>query len=89
MDKISKIIINDNKQLEVDNIIKVKSFNTEEFVLETTTGPLIIQGEGLEMDSINTSNNKSCIKGIFYKIIFHEVDKKKKKDENFIKKLLK
>ena len=55
-------IINRNS-LQLNGIKKVVSFDTREFVIETSKGPVHIYGENLELGSLDTINGNIIING--------------------------
>lgn len=90
MDNYCKMIVLNKKEIDIDNLVKVTSFNSNEFILITSIGQIIIKGNNLEMSNINTTTNKITITGDIVNIHFGEANGKiKKHDEPFIKKLFK
>ena len=43
------ITLNERKNIIITGVKKIDSFDNEEFLLETTMGPIVIKGEDLEI----------------------------------------
>ena len=55
--------LNNRKKLAMTCVKDVDSFDTEEFLLETTMGFLVIRGENLHMKNLNVDEGKLTIQG--------------------------
>ncbi len=55
--------LNNRKKLEITGVKDVDSFDTEEFLLETTMGFLVIRGENLHMKNLDVDEGKLTIQG--------------------------
>ena len=74
--------------LNLSGINKILSFNSEEFLLDSSMGVIKVNGEGLELLSLDKNNNTSSIKGKINAISY--VDKhKKNKEDSFLSRLFK
>ncbi len=85
------IIITNKNEIKVTELVKLNSFNEQEFNLTTSAGTILIIGNHLEMDNIDQNANELKIKGNIKKIVLDpsKEAEKKKKEKNFIKKIFK
>ena len=60
---ISEIKINDRKKISLSGIKKLVSFDPEEFLMDTTLGPLVLKGSSLEIVKLDTLSGNLNIKG--------------------------
>ena len=92
-DNISRnhgISINDRETIYITGVLKIDSFDEEEFLLETSMGYLAIKGEGLEIIKLDTKDGIVSIKGHFISMSYIEkLGKKNKVKDNFFEKLFK
>ena len=78
----------DRAVLNLTGITKIVSFDSNEFILESTMGPIHITGSGLELLSLDTHDGITRIKGKVNG--FNYIEKTaRKKEESFIAKLFK
>ncbi|RCW63039.1 sporulation protein YabP [Saliterribacillus persicus] len=56
--------------LEIDGVKEVDSFDSEEFLLHTVMGYLIIRGENLQMKNLNVDQGNVSIKGKIYEVSY-------------------
>lgn len=78
----------DRKEISLTGIKKITSFDSEEFLLESTMGPILIKGSGLEIMKLDTHDGNVKIKGKING--FNYLDNKEKaKEESIISKLFK
>ena len=65
-----EIFIKDRKNITLDGVISIESFNDDYLVLKTHGATLSIEGEGLRIDSLNKEDGKinvtGRINGVFY-----------------------
>lgn len=73
------ISINERKILYVTGVIKIESFDDEEFLFETNMGYLIIKGSGLEIVKLDTKDGVVSIKGLIDSLEYLENIKKNNK----------
>lgn len=80
--------INDRKNIIISGVKKIASFDSEEFIIETNMGVVVLKGQSLELVKLDTSEGNVKIKG---KICgYNYMDgKEKNKEESFISKLFK
>ena len=57
------ISINERKLIYLTGLIKIESFDNEEFLLETNMGYLAIKGSSLEIVRLDTKDGTLSIKG--------------------------
>lgn len=84
-----EVKIIDRKEIVLSGIKKITSFDPEEFLLESTMGPLIIKGSGLELLKLDTHEGNVKIKGKIDSYQYIMNGKSKNKEESFIAKLFK
>lgn len=83
------ISINERKSIYLTGVLKVDSFDEEEFLLETTMGYLAIKGQNLEIVKLDTKDGIISIKGSFISMSYIEEQKKMNKENNVFSKLFK
>jgi len=84
MEKNHSVFISNDKT-EITGINGILSFREDEIVLSTQNSALIIQGNGLKMDALDTENGRSVIHGTVNMLKY----KKKGEKVGFLKKLTK
>ncbi len=82
------INIVERQNLSISGVLKIDSFDSEEFILETSLGMLGIKGRDLEIIKLDTYDGKIIIKGIIDGFSYFD-DKKDKKESNFMSRLFK
>ena len=96
MDKVEDLVsygthelkIVDRREIILTGIKKITSFDSEEFLLESTLGLILIKGENLEIEKLDTHDGNVKIKGKING--FNYLDENKKiKEESLISKLFK
>lgn len=93
MDKIKEFNTNINhsfsvserKNINISGIIKIYSFNKNEFVIETILGIMHIMGDELEVVKLDTYQGNIVIKGKIDSISYDD----KKKDNSIFNRLFK
>lgn len=83
------ITINERKNIVVNGVKKIDSFDNEEFLMETNMGYIIIKGQELELIKLDTFQGNVSIKGKFNSLGYIENVKKKDKEEGIFNKLFK
>ncbi|GAB6934877.1 sporulation protein YabP [Calditerricola yamamurae] len=58
-----EIIMENRKTLRITGVINVESFDSEEFLLETSCGFLAIRGQHLHMKNLNVEQGQVAIEG--------------------------
>lgn len=97
MDKIESQIqsfnhsvsIVERKSIVISGVKKIENFDSEEFLLETSMGFLIIKGNDLEIIKLDTYQGNVSIKGHINSLNYMENLSKKNKDEGMFSKLFK
>lgn len=74
------IIIKDRKLIDISGVIKIYSFDNEEFILETKLGVLGIKGKNLEIIKLDTVDGTISIKGIINNLAYLGEEKEKKEN---------
>ena len=85
MDKIKEISTNlshsfsvsERKSIIITGVVKIESFDKEEFLLETVQGIMNIKGENLEVVKLDTYQGNVTIKGKIDSITYIEETKPK------------
>ena len=77
------ITLLDRKNLVVTGVKKIENFDSEQFLLETVMGFIIIKGEGLELVKLDTLQGNVTIKGTINGINYAEEGKKDKESSIF------
>ena len=73
----------------ITGVLKIDSFDEEEFLIETTMGYLVIKGLGLEIVRLDTKDGIVSIKGTFISLSYIEDEKKANKENSIFNKLFK
>lgn len=97
MDKDTTAISNYNhsvsvverKNILVTGVKKIESFDSEEFLMETVMGFLVLKGEDLELLKLDTLQGNVSIKGLLKSFAYVDDATKKDKDSTFISRLFK
>ena len=97
MDKVKEIEASFNhglslaerKNVVVTGVKKIESFDSNEFMIDTTLGFLNIKGEELEIIKLDTYQGNVSIKGKINSLAYIEGTNKKEKEDNLFSKLFK
>ena len=98
MDKVKELdngfnhglTIAERKNIIVSGVKKIESFDSEEFLMETTLGFLVIKGCELEIIKLDTYQGNVSIKGRIDSLMFLDGNiSKKEKENSFFNKLFK
>ena len=79
----------ERKNVVVTGVKKIESFDSNEFMIDTTLGFLNIKGEELEIIKLDTYQGNVSIKGKVDALIYLDNNQKKDKESSFISKLFK
>ena len=82
------ISITERQNIQISGITKIDSFDNEEFLLETSAGPLGIKGKDLEIIKLDTYEGTIMIKGVVDAFSYFDTGKSKK-ENSIITKLFK
>ena len=74
------ISIISRQSINISGVVKINSFDSEEFLLETSMGPMGIKGRELEIVKLDTYDGNITIKGIIDGFTYLDNNKKKKED---------
>src|SRR5690625_1389052 len=64
------INISNRKELEINGVKEIDSFDNEEFLLETNMGYLIIRGQHLQLKNLNVEDGLVQIEGKVYELTY-------------------
>ena len=78
----------ERKNLVITGVKKIENFDSEQFLLDTIMGFLLIKGEGLELIKLDTIQGNVSIKGLDHSINYVE-DVKKDKENSIFNRLFK
>lgn len=82
--------ITERKGIVLTGVKKIESFDSNEFLMETTMGYLAIKGSELEIVKLDTYQGNVSIKGRMDSLMYLDnVDSKKNKDDSLLNKLFK
>ena len=79
----------ERKSIVISGIKKIENFDSEEFLLETNMGFLIIKGSELEIIKLDTFQGNVSIKGQINSLNYMDSPNKKNKEEGVFSKLFK
>ncbi len=83
------ITLTERKNLMITGVKKIENFDSEEFLLDTIMGFLVVKGEGLELIKLDTLQGTVAIKGQVNAMTYIEEGKKKGKEEGLFTRLFK
>ncbi|MDE5539966.1 MAG: sporulation protein YabP [Bacilli bacterium] len=97
MDKVEELVsygshelkIMDRREIALTGIKKITSFDSEEFLLESNMGIILIKGSNLEIMKLDTHDGNVKIKGKINGFSYLENAKEKGREESIIAKLFK
>lgn len=78
----------ERKNILITGVKKVESFDSDEFLLDTSMGYIIVKGENLEMIKLDTYQGNISIKGLIKSLSYVE-ESKQKPDGGLFNKLFK
>lgn len=85
--EINQIIkLENRKSLLVTGVKNVKSFDSNEFILDTRLGTLEVEGKDLTLGKMDLTNEEVQIKGTIDSLEFNDKENKK---ESLVKRLFK
>ena len=79
--------VSERKNIIISGVVKIDSFDSEEFLLETVQGYMNIKGENLEVVKLDTYQCNVTIKGRIDAISY--IDENAKKESSVFTKLFK
>lgn len=79
--------VSERKNIIISGVVKIDSFDNEEFLLETVQGYMNIKGENLEVVKLDTYQGNVTIKGKIDALSY--IDDNAKKESSMFTKLFK
>ncbi|MDY0410009.1 sporulation protein YabP [Virgibacillus soli] len=85
-EKDHQLKLNNRRLLEITGVKEVDSFDSEEFLLQTVMGYLIIRGHNLQLKNLDVSEGIVSIKGKVYEMAYVD-EEHQEKAKGFFSKL--
>lgn len=79
----------ERKNLMITGVKKVENFDTEQFLIETSMGFILVKGQELELIKLDTVQGNISIRGVINGINYLEDNAKKSKESSLFNKLFK
>lgn len=79
----------ERKNLVVTGVKKIENFDSEQFLLETIMGFMIVKGSELELIKLDTLQGNVTIKGNINSLTYAEDNAKKDKENSIFNRLFK
>ena len=79
----------ERKNLMITGVKKIENFDTEQFLLETSMGFILIKGEDLELIKLDTLQGPVSIRGLVKGVNYLEDNDKKAKENSLFNRLFK
>ena len=79
----------ERKNIVITGVKKIDSFDSEEFLLDTTLGFLQVKGSDLEIIKLDTYQGNVSLKGKIDSLVYTDSVINKNKEETFFAKLFK
>ena len=79
----------ERKNLMITGVKKVENFDTEQFLIETSMGFILVKGQELELIKLDTVQGNVSIRGLIKGIDYLEENNKKQKDNSIFNRLFK
>lgn len=86
--KKHSIYLCERKEVIIEGVVKLDSFDKSEFLIDTTKGFLHIQGNDLALGNMDTEKQTLTIEGVINSFSYLE-NKEKNHKESFFKKIFK
>ena len=74
----------ERKNVSISGVKKVESFDSEEFLIESVMGTIILKGEGLELLKLDTMQGVVTIKGLVNSLTYLDENILKKNKQNSV-----
>ena len=92
MDKTENLVGNyshsvnlvERKNMIITGVKKIENFDSEEFLIESVMGTIILKGEGLELLKLDTMQGVVTIKGLVNSLTYLDENILKKNKENSV-----
>ena len=79
----------ERKSLIITGVKKIDNFDTEQFLLESSMGFILIKGQDLELIKLDTVQSNISIRGIINSINYLDENSKKTKENSIFNRLFK
>ena len=79
----------ERKNINISGVKKIDSFDSEEFLIESVMGYILIKGENLEIVKLDTYQGNLNIKGKINGITYMETSGSKEKEDSIFTRLFK
>lgn len=80
----------ERKNVSISGVKKIDSFDSEEFLIESVMGIMVLKGEELELIKLDTGQGVVTIKGMVNSLTYiDEATSKKNKENSVISRLFK
>lgn len=79
----------ERKNLIITGVKKIENFDTEQFLLDTSMGSLLVKGEELELIKLDTIQGHVSIRGLIKGLNYMEESTKKTKENTIFSRLFK
>ena len=79
----------ERKNLSITGVKKIENFDTEQFLIETSMGFILVKGNDLELIRLDTVQGNVTIRGIVNGINYLEENTKKNKESSLFNRLFK
>ena len=76
--------LNERKNISISGVKKIESFDSEEFLIESVMGIMVLKGENLELVKLDTIQGIVTIKGTFNSLTYVDDNTIKKNKENSV-----
>ena len=86
--KKHSIYLCERKEVIIEGVLKLDSFDKSEFLIDTTKGFLHIQGKDLSLGNMDTEKQTLTIEGLINSFSYLD-NKEKEQKESFLKRLFK
>lgn len=83
-----RVSVQERKQLTMEGVQHVDSFNESEITLQTNMGMVILKGDGLHITQLNLENGSIEAEGYFTSLSYVE-NKVKSRGKNLLGRILK
>jgi sporulation protein YabP len=83
------VSLGERQNIIISGIRKIESFDSEEFLIETTMGFMMLKGENLEIIKLDTQQGNVTIKGQLNSLNYLDNINSKEKEEGVFNRLFK
>lgn len=74
----------ERKNVSITGVKKIESFDSEEFLIDSNMGTIVLKGEGLELIKLDTKEGVVTIKGTINSLNYIDENILKKNKENSV-----